>query len=85
MLSLRLDPKLELAIEQKAKQLAISKSELVRNFLKEWLKEKKLTSPHELGEDLFGNYGSGKKTLSVQAKKIAREKILKKHGRNPHH
>lgn len=78
MITLRLDPNLEKEISTVAKNLGLTKSDLIRKSLIEYLG--KLDSPNawELGKDLFGRYSSGLKNLSVDRKTILKEKIRAK-------
>ncbi|MCU0615332.1 MAG: ribbon-helix-helix protein, CopG family [Desulfobacterales bacterium] len=78
MITLRLDPNLEKEISTVAKNLGLTKSDLIRRSLIEYLG--KLESPNawESGKDLFGRYSSGLKNLSVDRKTILKEKIRAK-------
>lgn len=78
MITLRLDPNLEKEISTVAKNLGLTKSDLIRKSLIEYLG--KLESPNawESGKDLFGRYSSGLKNLSVDRKMILKEKIRAK-------
>ena len=80
MITVRLEPELERLIEITAKQFGITKSEVIRRSLREYLKKIRAeTTPWELGKDLFGKYSSGKRNLSKDRKKILRQKLLEKH------
>jgi len=78
MITLRLDPNLEKEISTVAKNLGLTKSDLIRRSLIEYLG--KLESPRawELGKDFFGRYSSGQTNLSVDRKTILKEKIRTK-------
>ena len=78
MITLRLDPNLEKEISTVAKNLGLTKADLIRKSLIEYLK--KLESPNawELGKNFFGRYSSGQKNLSVDRKTILKEKIRAK-------
>ena len=80
MITIRLKPELEKMLEVTAKRFGMTKSELVRQSIEEYLKKIEAEpSPWELGKDLFGKYSSGKGNLSKDRKKFLREKLLKKH------
>ena len=74
--SLRLDDHLTRKLAAAAKMRGISKSELVRQCIGEFLgaAEQKPTA-WDLGRHLFGCYDSGQGDLSVRAKEIAKERI----------
>ncbi len=76
MFSIRLDEQLNKKIEALAAKEKTSKSELVREALTEYLaaREKEEKS-YELGQDLFGRYGSGEGDLSTTYKKRMKEKL----------
>jgi hypothetical protein len=78
MITLRLDPKLEQSINNTAKNLGLSKSELIRKSISEYLGKLKQSSPWEAGEDLFGKYSSGIGDLSSKRKELAKNKIRAK-------
>ena len=78
-ITVRVDSKLEQELEAVAKAEGVTKSNLIRECLVEYLKSKRSQlSPWELGKDLFGKSGSGKGNLARDRKQIVREKI---HGR----
>jgi hypothetical protein len=85
-ISLRLDDQLTRRLAALAKARGISKSELIRKCLGEYLAsaEQEATA-WELGKHLFGCFDSGQGDLSVRAREIARERIharrAKKSGR----
>ena len=82
MITIRLKPELEKMLEVTAKRFGMTKSELVRQSIEEYLKKiEAKPSPWELGKDLFGKYSSGKGNLSKDRKKFLREKLLKKHNK----
>ena len=79
MITVRLRPELEKALEVTAKRFGITKSELIRRSIEDYLKKlDKELSAWELGRDLFGKYSSGKGNLSVDKKKILKQKLLEK-------
>lgn len=78
MITLRLDPALEEAVCSTAKNLGVSKSDLIRKSIVEYLDKLESPSAWELGRDYFGRYSSGMKNLSVDRKKILQERIRAK-------
>ncbi len=78
MITLRLDPALEQKISNVAKNLGLSKSELVRKSLVEYLTKVNNQSAWEAGQDLFGKYASGKGNLSSERKELLKEKLRSK-------
>jgi hypothetical protein len=78
MITLRLDSKLEQTINKIAHQMGISKSELIRKSVTDFIKKLDQPSPWELGNMIFGKYASGKNNLSRDRKIIAKEKIRNK-------
>jgi hypothetical protein len=81
MITVRLSPEFEKILEATAKQVGMTKSELIRRSIEEYLKKIKANpSPWELGKDLFGKYSSGKGNLSKDRKKILKQKLLEKHN-----
>lgn len=78
MITLRLDPKLEQDINNTAKNLGLTKSELIRKSIHEYLDKLKHPSPWEAGEDLFGKYSSGLGDLSSKRKELIKDKIRAK-------
>jgi RHH-type transcriptional regulator, rel operon repressor / antitoxin RelB len=78
MITLRLDPNLEKEISTVAKNLGLTKSDLIRKSLIEYLGKLESRNAWESGKDLFGRYSSGLKNLSVDRKTILKEKIRAK-------
>lgn len=78
MITLRLDPKLEQAINNTAENLGLSKSELIRKSIHEYLAKLKQPTPWESGEELFGKYSSGLGDLSAKRKDLIKDKIRAK-------
>jgi len=80
MITLRLDAKLESSLVSAAQNLGLSKSELIRQSITEFLN--KLDDPKpsawQLGEAVFGQYGSQNENLSRDRKKRLKEKISHK-------
>ncbi len=75
MLTLRLDPQMEQNLTNAAKKLGLTRSELVRQSIQEYLKNISRQTPWDLGSDLFGKYSSGLTDLSARRKEIIKEKI----------
>lgn len=80
MITLRLDPNLEDTITQTAKNLGMTKSELIRKSIVEYLGKIEPKNSWETGKDLFGRYSSGLGNLSKDRKKRVRDKIKAKRG-----
>ncbi len=78
MITLRLDPKLEQAINITAKNLGLTKSELIRQSISDYIAKTKKPNAWDSGKDLFGKYSSNHGNLSVDRKKIVKEKIRSK-------
>ncbi len=78
MITLRLDPKLEQAVNSSAKNLGVTKSELIRRSINEYLGKLKQPSAWEIGENLFGKYSSGLGNLSSRRKELMKSKIKSK-------
>jgi RHH-type rel operon transcriptional repressor/antitoxin RelB len=81
-ISLRLESGLENALEERARSEGRSKSELIRKLIADFIaQQSKPNTPWELGRDYFGRYGSGRGNLSIDRKRILKEKIhAKKSG-----
>ncbi|MCF6301036.1 MAG: ribbon-helix-helix protein, CopG family [Proteobacteria bacterium] len=78
MLTIRLDKKIEKDIDDMAKHLQISKSDLVRECIAQYIVNFEKPSAWELGTDRFGKYASGKSNLSKDRKALLTEIIQKK-------
>ena len=78
MITLRLDPALEQAIERTARNLGLSKSDLVRKSISEYLARMDAPTPWEAGNDLFGRYSSGVGDLSSGRREWVKDKIRAK-------
>ena len=85
MITLRLDPKIEQNVQNTAKILGITKSELIRKSIVNYLTKLSKSSPWELGENYFGKYSSGQNNLSTDRKMFLKTKIMaKKNEKNSH-
>lgn len=81
-ISLRLDRTLEHDLAKLVKAEGVSKSTLVRSLIVEYVARKQgCPSPWELGKDVFGRAGSGRRDLSTNRKAVLREKLRAKHNR----
>lgn len=78
MITLRLDSDLEQTVNNIAKQMGISKSELIRKSLTDFIEKLEQPSAWELGSELFGKHGSGTTNLSQDRKAILKDKIKAK-------
>lgn len=78
MLTLRSDEELENAVKTTASQMGISKSELIRISVSEFIKKQQKPSAWELGNEFFGKHASGKGDLSVNRKALLKDKIKAK-------
>jgi RHH-type transcriptional regulator, rel operon repressor / antitoxin RelB len=78
MITLRLDPKLDHIVSITAKNLGLSKSELVRKSLVEYIGKLNKHNAWEAGKDLFGRHSSGNNDLSSNRKALLKEKIRAK-------
>jgi hypothetical protein len=81
-ITIDLDPSLEKELESLVETEGVNVSLLVQQFLEGLVQEKRQPSAWELGQDLFGKYGSGQGNLAKDRKKILREKIHAKHRSN---
>jgi len=76
MFSVRLDDELDKKIRALSKKTKATKSEIVREALTEYLEAREAEDkPFDLGQDLFGRFGSGKGDLSTTYKKRIKEKL----------
>ncbi|MEA3548446.1 MAG: CopG family transcriptional regulator [Thermodesulfobacteriota bacterium] len=78
MITLRLDPKLEQAVNNTAKNLGLTKSELIRKSIHNYLGTLNKPNAWETGKDLFGKYSSGLGDLSTNRKELIKNKIRAK-------
>jgi RHH-type transcriptional regulator, rel operon repressor / antitoxin RelB len=80
MITLRLDPNLEQTITDTAKNLGLTKSDLIRKSILEYLKKLGKQNAWEAGQDFFGKYSSGYNNLSSDRKELFKDKIRAKRG-----
>ncbi len=78
MITLRLNSELEKRIENISKTTGITKSELIRKSVIEYIDKIQNKDAWELGKDLFGKHKSGRNDLSTSAKSIFRDKLKNK-------
>ena len=78
MITLRLDPELENNIQNTAMVMGITKSELIRKSIAQYLNKLEKPNAWELGYNMFGRYSSGKGNLSKDRKVLLKEKIKAK-------
>ena len=83
MITLRLDPKLEQTIHNIAQKMGVSKSELIRKSITEFIDRLDKPSPWDLGSDIFGKYASTYESSSRDRKQLVKDKIKVKTLKNP--
>jgi hypothetical protein len=81
-ITIRLDDRMDKAVTAAARACGLTKSEFVRQCLRERLEQDTSTpTAWELGKHLFGKYSSDRGDLGRRAKRTAREKIHARKGR----
>ena len=80
MLTVRLSDKLNKKLNQYVIENDSSKSSVVKEALVAYLSKNESQSPFELGEDLFGQEGSGDKNASTQYKQSFQQYLDEKHA-----
>ncbi|MAT95613.1 MAG: CopG family transcriptional regulator [Anaerolineaceae bacterium] len=78
MITVRLDPQLEQTINELARHLGVSKSELIRRSIAEYVDKLEKPSAWELGKDVFGKYASENRDLAKDRKKLVKDIIAAK-------
>ncbi|MCU7841641.1 MAG: ribbon-helix-helix domain-containing protein [Candidatus Thiodiazotropha sp. (ex Troendleina suluensis)] len=78
MITLRLDAELEQSINSMARRMGVTKSELIRKSITNFIEAVEHPSPWELGSKLFGRHASGQDNLSRDRKSIIKEQIRAK-------
>ncbi len=82
-ISLRLDPQTAKRLETLAKAYGVSKSELIRRCLDEYLRDAENgPTVWEAGGHYFGRHGSGHSDRSERCEEILREKFRAKTDRH---
>ncbi len=80
MLTVRLPEDLERELDRLATEERTTKTQIVRLALERYVTaHRDRKSSFELGEDLFGRFGSGDGTLSSTYERLVREKLRAKH------
>ncbi len=75
MTTIRLSNEIENILKNIAKNEHKSKSEIIKLALLKYFENNDNLSPYNLGKDVFGKYGSGKKDNSQNYKKKLKGKI----------
>ena len=78
MITLRLDPELEQDVQNTAKKLGLTKSELIRKSISEYINKIVHPRPWYIGKSYFGKYSSGQGNLSTDRKALLKTKITAK-------
>jgi hypothetical protein len=78
MLTLRLNPELEQTINNTARTLGVTKSELIRQSINDYISKLEQPNAWEAGKDLFGKYSSGLGNLSENRKDLIKNKLKAK-------
>ena len=78
MITLRLDPKLEQHLNNTAKNLGLTKSELIRKSIHDYINKLRKPNAWEIGENLFGKYSSGLSNLSTNRKELIKNRLKAK-------
>ncbi len=78
MITLRLDQQLEQLLDKTAKNLDLTKSELIRRSILDYIGRLKPQNAWDAGQDLFGKHASGRSDLSARRKELVKEKIRAK-------
>ena len=78
MITLRLDPQLEQLLKNTAENLGLSKSELIRRSIFDYIGRLKTRDAWDAGQDLFGRHASGRDDLSARRKELVKDRIRAK-------
>ena len=84
-LSVRLDDELDRLVQETAKALNRTRSEVVKLSLREFCQRSLRTrdaNPYALAEDLLGRAGSGRGDLSIRGREVLRELLDAKRSRH---
>ncbi len=80
MLSIQLPAEYESRVTQVAQDERVSPAEIIRQALEQYFLEfPSAPTPYQLGEDLFGKYGSDEGNRSTEYKRLLKEKLHAKH------
>ena len=75
-ITIRLDPELQKELDRAAELDGVSRSELVRECLQDYIaRRKQRTTAWGLGNEVFGQYASGRSDLAANRKAILEEKL----------
>jgi hypothetical protein len=81
-ITVRLDDSMDKALDSAARALGMTKSEFVRQCLRERLERETLEpTAWELGKNLFGKHSSDRADFGRNAKRVARARIHARKGR----
>jgi hypothetical protein len=82
-ITVRLPAKLEKNLRARLDQRGIAVSDFVRDAIAEKLEREPGPAPsaYDLGKDIFGKYGSGRRDLSANRKTVLIEMLRAKHHR----
>lgn len=81
MLTVRINKEIEKKLDNYSQQKNLSKSAIVKEALIAYLTKAQLSdSPYELGQDLFGQDGSGNSSASTTYKSKLKKRIHEKHS-----
>ncbi|WPD22222.1 MAG: hypothetical protein SD837_18720 [Candidatus Electrothrix scaldis] len=78
MITLRIDQNLEQLLKSTAKNLGLTKSELVRRSILDYIARLKPQNAWDAGQDLFGKQASGRDDLSARRKELVKDKVRAK-------
>ncbi|MGV6851234.1 MAG: CopG family ribbon-helix-helix protein, partial [bacterium] len=78
MITLRLDKELEQKLTELAQLNGLSRSELIRRSIKDYVTKLDGPTAWDLGEGIFGKYSSGDGNLSRDRKQFVKDKIRAK-------
>ncbi|RWX44896.1 Ribbon-helix-helix protein, copG family [Candidatus Electrothrix aarhusensis] len=73
MITSRLDAETKQLLNETAKKLDLTKSELIRKSVREYPEKQNQPNAWEAGKDIFGKYSSGSENLSSNRKKIGEQ------------
>jgi Arc/MetJ-type ribon-helix-helix transcriptional regulator len=80
MISFRINKELEKKIDQLAKQRNLTRSEVIREAIQEYVVNKESAHhPYDLGKEWFGKEGSGDKDRSTTYKSRLKSKLREKY------
>ena len=80
-ISLRVSPAVAQALERAARARRTSKSRIILESIEGLLKREPPQSSYELGKDLFGRHGSGRRDTARRHRELYREYVNEKHTR----